>query len=582
MITRRELLAGAAVAVCAGAGSAVGKDAAHEGIAAQPVLAQFDYGQVEIGPSRVATQFEQNHELLMSLSEDSLTRPMRVREGLPAPGRDLGGWYDTYAFAPACTFGQWVSSLARYYAATGDSATREKVSRLVREYAATVEPEGKFYKDNRFPAYFYDKMVCGLMDAHTFAQDPIALPTLERVTDAALPYLPPHAVPHRDTPVLHNEDFTEHCWDESYTIPENQFITWQRTGNPRYLALGKRFLYNDGYFDPLSRGENVLPGKHAYSHVNALSSAAMAYLALGEQKYFLAAKNGFAMVQEQSYATGGWGPDEHFVVPGSGKLGESLRTTHASFETPCGSYAHFKLTRYLLRITRDSRYGDSMERVMYNTVLGAKPIQSNGDSFYYSDYNFDGNKFFHDAKWPCCSGTLPQIAADYRISAYFREGDNLYVNLYVPSSVKWNGRSVEQTTDYPASDNILIDVGGSAPGTYSIFLRIPEWATGARASVSGVQGSLKTTPGTFAEIRRDWKSGDRIELQLPKPRRLEAVDAQHPDTVALVEGPLVLMAISEALTREELLAGKGKTSLQFKPFMEIGDERYTTYLRVTD
>src|SRR3546814_7603557 len=78
------------------------------------------------------------------------------------------------------------------------------------------------------------------------------------------------------------------------------------------------------------------------------------------------------MIQEQSWASGGWGPGEFFIKPGSGELAETLfRNFKSSFETVCGSYAHFKLTRYLLRITRDSRYGDSMERVFYNTVLGA-------------------------------------------------------------------------------------------------------------------------------------------------------------------------------------------------------------------
>src|ERR1700761_1110519 len=212
MITRRELLGTAAAAVCTSF------------VSAERPLQQFDYRQVQMEPGPLTAQCEQTHRLLMSLDEDSLLRPMRVREGLPAPGRDLGGWYDTYAFAPACTFGQWISALARYYAATGDAATREKVYRLVRAYAATVGPDGKFYRDNRFPAYFYDKMVCGLMDAHQFANDPIAFPTLQRVTDVALKYLPPKAMPHRDTPVLHHEDFTEHCWDESYTLPENLFI----------------------------------------------------------------------------------------------------------------------------------------------------------------------------------------------------------------------------------------------------------------------------------------------------------------------------------------------------------------------
>ena len=82
------------------------------------------------------------------------------------------------------------------------------------------------------------------------------------------------------------------------------------------------------------------------------------------------------MRDTQSFATGGWGPDENFREPGSGEIGESLTKTHSSFETPCGSYAHFKITRYLLRVTRDSRYGDSMERVLYNCILGAKPIQA--------------------------------------------------------------------------------------------------------------------------------------------------------------------------------------------------------------
>ena len=65
-------------------------------------------------------------------------------------------------------------------------------------------------------------------------------------------------------------------------------------------------------------------GRHAYSHMNALGSAATAYLAMGDEKYLRAATNAFQLVQEQSYATGGWGPHEHFIAPGSGALGEGL------------------------------------------------------------------------------------------------------------------------------------------------------------------------------------------------------------------------------------------------------------------
>src|SRR5271169_4201778 len=87
-------------------------------------------------------------------------------------------------------------------------------------------------------------------------------------------------------------------------------------------------------------------------------------------------------------------------------------------------------------VTRDSRYGDSMERVMYNTVLGAEPLQSDGTAFYYSDYTFSGRKTYSPHRWPCCSGTLPQVAADYRINTYFRDEQGIYVNLYIPSTVR--------------------------------------------------------------------------------------------------------------------------------------------------
>ena len=81
----------------------------------------------------------------MELSEDSLLKPLRQMAGQPAPGVDLGGWYHydpdydpntvTTGFAPGCTFGQWVSALARIYAITGSPATRDKVLRLNRLYA---------------------------------------------------------------------------------------------------------------------------------------------------------------------------------------------------------------------------------------------------------------------------------------------------------------------------------------------------------------------------------------------------------------------------------------------------------------
>ena len=570
-----------------------------------PPLREFDYGAVKLMSDRHEQQLAETHSVLMGLSDDSLLKPLRQMSGLPAPGEDLGGWYhydpdyvwgkDTPGFAPSCAFGQWVSALARYHAITKDPAARDKVLRLNRLYAQTIS--GDYYEKNRFPTYCYDKIVCGLIDSHKYAGDPDAFSILERTTDTALPHFPKHAIEH-DVVWRPGKD-RSWTWDESYTISENLFLAYQRGAGDRYRELGRRYL-DDEYYDPLAEGRNVLAGRHAYSYVNSLSSAMQAYLTLGNGKYLRAARNAFDMLSQQSFVTGGWGPEETLRAPGSPDVYASLTDTHASFETPCGSYAHFKLTRYLLRVTRDSRYGDSMERVMYNTVLGAKPLMADGRTFYYSDYNFKGRKVYRDDQhWACCSGTLPQVAADYRINTCFYDSQGVWVNLYIPSAVRWNqdGASVEltQESQYPFEGLVQFKVKTSPARNFTLNLRIPAWANGASISVNGRRWQTPIIPGTFAAVRREWNTGDRVELDLPMTLRLEPVDQDHPQTVALVFGPLVLFAITDArpsLTRADLLAAKrldrrswqvSTTSgpLKMLPFTDIADEPYSTYLHVT-
>jgi DUF1680 family protein len=561
--------------------------------AVQAPLTELGHAQVQLAAGPLERQGRENHALLLGMDENSLLRPFRLREGLPAPGEELGGWYDTYAFAPGANFGQWMGGLARYAAITGDQATHAKLDRLVNGYAATVEPGGKFYRDNRFPAYTYDKLVGGLADARRFAGNDAALAALRRTNQAAVPYLPPRAVA-RNEHAQPGEDFSQHAWDESYTLPENQFLAFRLTGDAQHRELARRFLYDD-FFAPLARGDNVLPGKHAYSHVNALSSAVQAYLSLGDPLYLHAAIQGFAMLEAQSFATGGWGPDEHFVAPGSGGLGASLASQHKSFETPCGAYAHIKLARYLLRITRDSRYGDSMERVLHNTVLGARRIQPDGHAFYYSDYTRQAQKAFHPDRWPCCSATLPLVAADYRIDACFTDAQGIYVNLYAPATVNWRqqGRDCRLAiqTDYPYDSAITVRVHTPSPQTFAVRLRIPAWAQGASVRINGA-ASTPVEPGRFATLQREWRTGDRVELELPMRMRLQSVDAEHPDTVALLAGPLVLMRMLDSAaaaipTRETLLQARpdhGDThrwhlpdGAAMRPFLDIGAEQYSAY-----
>jgi hypothetical protein len=567
-------------------------------------LREFAYGDVSLDSAPHLAQLHNTAEVLLNMSDDSLLKPFRQMAGQPAPGDNLGGWYnydpdydwhkDDAGFAPGATFGQWVSALARYHAITGSQPARDKVLRLNQLYGRTIS--GDFYDKNRFPAYCYDKLLLGLIDARQFAGDADALRLLERTTGAAEPHLPRAAVD-RELEWRVGKD-QSYRWDESYTNPENLFLAYQRGAGQRYRELGVRFLDDASWFDPLARDENVLAGKHAYSYVNSLSSAMQAYFTLGSEKHLRAARNAFAMLAAQSYPTGGWGPDEKLVAPGGGGLNASLTSTHNSFETPCGAYAHFKLTRYLLRVSGDARYGDSMERVMYNTVLGAKPLQADGRAFYYADYNLTARKVFSNHRFPCCSGTLPQVAADYGINSYLRDPRGVYVNLYVPSRVRWRQGSsqcsLKQSGDYPFADLVSLTVSVSQRQEFALRLRIPQWASGARIEVNGQRWRAAPEPGRFAAIIRSWRDGDHVALELPRPLRLEAVDQQHPQTVALVSGPLVLFGLTTGTTRPtpkraELLGARqveahrwqaniGAEAVTFLPYTAIADEQYSTFL----
>jgi hypothetical protein len=241
-----------------------------------------------------------------------------------------------------------------------------------------------------------------------------------------------------------------------------------------------------------------------------------------------------------------------------------------------------------------------MERVMYNTVLGAKPLMADGRTFYYSDYSFKGRKVYSDEQhWSCCSGTLPQVAADYRINTYFRDTRGVWVNLYLPSTLRWKQDgadcSLTQESLYPFESLVRFTVKASPARDFTLRLRIPEWARGASISINGRGVRNEVTSGTFVGIHRQWKTGDRIELDLPMTMRLESIDRHHPETVALCFGPLALFAITDTqrtLSRADLLAAKrieqrswrvetAGMPLQMLPFTEIKDEQYSTYLVVT-
>jgi len=123
----------------------------------------------------------------------------------------------------------------------------------------------------------------------------------------------------------------------------------------------------------------------------------------------------------------------------------------------------------------------------------------------------------------------------------------VFVNLYIPSALHWTRNGVDvslaQKSSYPNDGRIDFEFSLSKPTELVAHFRIPAWAEGTSISVNGKRWRDPVLPGTFASLRRKWKNGDHVELEMPMKMRLQILDARNPDTVALLRGPLVLFAV---------------------------------------
>jgi hypothetical protein len=573
----------------AGAAAAQQRPAA----ALTPVLETFDFAGVTIDDGLLRRCLDETREFYLRIPDDDLLRPFRLRKGLPAPGAVLGGWYGNDVFHP---FGQIVSGLARLGAATRDAACGSKVRALVHGFGECIDDDGWFFASRHpnAPHYIFDKLVGGLLDAHVYCGDPRALALLARIVG--------WAEQHLDRGRRRADTGTE--W---YTLGENLDRAFLLTGARRYREFAAVWAYDDwwqrlaAHQDPFT--DAPTNGYHAYSHLNTIGSEAAAAEATGDRRLLdgaIAAHDWF--VATQTFATGGFGPDEQLLPPAA--LRERLSLTNHSAETQCGAWAVFKLCKRLLRLTGDARHGDWIERQYLNAIAASIPPAPDGRVFYYSDYCTTGaTKFLHDEPWTCCAGTRPQAVAELADLVWLRNGDALYVDLFVPSTlrctVRGTGVVVALQTAFPAGDTVALEVAPEKPVRFPLRVRAPGWLSAPiAATLNGAALAADVDAHGWLALDRTWQPHDRVELRLPMALRAVPLPGGAPFPAAIALGPVVLAVrttgrsphgaidlahLAEVLVRsdDEALTYRvrGEPDLLLRPFHAIPQaEPYFVYL----
>ena len=520
---------------------------------------------------------------LLRLDPDRLLSGFRKEAGLKPKAEVYGGW-ESMTIA-GHSLGHYLSACALMFASTGDVRLRERVDYILSEldacqsangngYVAAIPNGKKIFQEvssgdirvkpfdlngGWVPWYTLHKLFAGLLDVHQYFQNPQALSITVKLADWSDSTLAK----------LSEEQFQHMLGCEHGGMNEVLAELYARTGNEKYLQLSRRF-HHKAVLEPLARREDRLQGLHANTQIPKLIGLARRYELTADATDKTAAEFFWERVtRHHSYVNGGHSDGERFGPPD--KLNNRLSDNTS--ET-CNTYNMLKLTRHLFEWRAEAEYADYYERALYNHIL-ASQNPDDGMVCYYVPLKAGSRKVYSkpfDSFW-CCVGTGMENHAKYGEAIYFHNHDTLWVNLFIPSELNWRakGLSLKQETLYPEAEKVSFTLKARRAVNFALRLRYPGWATQAVAVVvNGRPQTIAAKPGSFVEIKRTWRTGDRIELTVPMSLRLEAMP-DNPQRVAILYGPTVLAG--------ELGAEDQVTGVNLLPALLTEDRKLSDWLK---
>ena len=269
--------------------------------------------------------------------------------------------------------------------------------------------------------------------------------------------------------------------------------------------------------DPLAAGRDELPGKHANTQIPKMIGAARIYELTGDAKFGSIARNFYGIVlTNHTYVTGGNSDGEYFGP--SGKLNDRLGQN--TTET-CNTYNMLKLAQSLFTMEPNASDADYYERALWNHILGSQNPED-GRVLYYLTLKPGAQKnFMGEHDFACCSGTGMENPTHYGDCIYFHSGDALWVNQFIASELNWaeKGLTVRQETEFPNKAATTLKFSTAKPVPMALYVRHPFWATnGFTIKLNGEKIKGTSIPASYTAIARDWKDGDRLEIERPIER----------------------------------------------------------------
>jgi DUF1680 family protein len=350
---------------------------------------------------------------------------------------------------------------------------------------------------------------------------------------------------------------------------------YRATHDRTHLDLAKHYLDIRGREDSVNRSRHnqsyrpVLEQSEAVGHaVNCVSlmvSLTDVGVLAGLPPYLDAAQRMWRdVVERKLYITGGVG------TTGNEGFGEPYALPNLSaYAETCAALMFITLNHRLFMATGDSRYVDVMERAMYNNALSG--VSTSGDRFFYVNRLASAGDG-RDVRWArasleCCPPNLVRFLASMPGFIYAQgQGDTVYVNLYVSSRTSFpvGGKRLGMSVDseMPWGGTSRVTIAAADPIRAAVKLRVPGWARNqpvpsrlysyvdrsegeVSVSVNGERVSAAPDGSGYVSLDRDWRDGDRIQIEFPFSIRRAVADervVQNRRRAALERGPIVYCA----------------------------------------
>ena len=530
-------------------------------------LESFPLSSVRLleSPFKVAQQTDLKY--ILSLDADRLLAPYFKEAGLQTKAINYPNWENTGL--DGHIGGHYISALAEMYAATGNQKIKQRLDYMLDglekcqqkngngyiggvpgskalwdEIAQGKIEAGSFSLNKKWvPWYNIHKVYAGLVDAYNLTGNEKAQKMLIQLSDWCLTL----------TKNLSDDQIQQILRSEHGGMNEVFADVAAITGDKKYLTLAQKFSHK-AILDPLLENKDALNGIHANTQIPKVIGFMRVAEVSGDKNWANAA-NFFwkTVVDNRTISIGGNSVREHFNPATDFS---SMLESREGPET-CNSYNMLKLSKHLFLANPASKYMDYYERTTYNHILSSQ--HPDGGFVYFTPIRPRHYRVYSEAQhsfW-CCVGSGLENHGKYGELIYAHDKQNLYVNLFIPSTLNWKekGISLTQNTKFPFEEQSSIKLTLKKQRQFAIKFRYPSWIAEGKMKikVNNKEISFTKDANSYVSIDRKWKTGDVIWVVLPMQNKTEQLPDKS-DWVSFVHGPIVLAAITDTTDLKGLIA----------------------------